>query len=75
MVRLALKGDFKKALPLHYKMLPLMNAMFEEGNPTGVKALLEIEGRISNYLRLPLVKSSKTLSNKLSALYNEFMTK
>lgn len=72
MVKYARKGDWKKALPLHYKMLPLMNALFEEGNPTGVKALLEIKGEISNILRLPLVKSSKTLYNKISTLYNEF---
>ena len=72
MVRFALKGDFKKALPLHNRLLPLMNAIFEEGNPTGVKALLEIEGLITNILRLPLVKASKPLTNKLSTLYNEF---
>lgn len=72
MVKYALKGDVKKALPLHYKMLPLMNAIFDEGNPTGIKALLEIEGRLNNVLRLPLVKASKPLCNKLSCLYDEF---
>lgn len=72
MVRYALKGDLKKALPLHYKLLPVMNAMFEEGNPAGVKALLEIEGRINNTLRLPLVKVTKPLYNKINQLYNEF---
>ncbi len=72
MVRLAMKGDLKKALPLQMKMLPLMNAIFDEGNPTGIKALLEIQGSITNILRLPLVKASKPLTNKLSTLYNEF---
>lgn len=71
MVRFAMKGDLKKALPLHYRMLPLMHAIFEEGNPSGIKALLEIEGQITNVLRLPLVKVSKPLYNKLSTLYNE----
>ena len=71
MVLFAMKGDLKKALPLHYRMLPLMNAIFEEGNPTGIKALLETEGMITNVLRLPLVKASKTLTNKLNSLYNE----
>lgn len=66
MVNYALKGDLKKALPLHYKLLPIMNALFEEGNPAGVKAALEIKGIISNNLRLPLVKVSKPLYNKLS---------
>lgn len=71
MVHFALKGDFKHALPLHNQMLPLMNAIFEEGNPTGIKALLEIQGLIYNVLRLPLVKATKTLSNKLATLYND----
>ena len=72
MVRAGLKGDLKKALPLHYRMLPLMQALFEEGNPAGVKALLEIQGQITNVLRLPLVKVSKPLYNKISTLRNEF---
>jgi 4-hydroxy-tetrahydrodipicolinate synthase len=68
MVHYALKGDMKKALPIHYNMLPLMHAIFEEGNPGGIKALLEIEGRIMNQLRLPLTKVSKVLYNKLKEL-------
>ena len=72
MVHLAMKGDVKKAAPLHFRMLPLMNAIFEEGNPTGIKALLEAQGTIGNVLRLPLVKASKSLSNKLTSLYNEY---
>lgn len=70
MVHFSLKGDIKKALPLHNRMLPLMNAIFEEGNPGGIKALLEIEGFITNSVRLPLSKVSKTLYNKLTTLYN-----
>lgn len=72
MVRHALKGDVKKSVPLHFRLLPLMNAIFEEGNPSGIKALLEIQGKIGNTLRLPLVKVSKPLYNKLSSLYEEF---
>ena len=72
MVKSALKGDLKKALPLHYRMLPLMNAIFEEGNPSGIKALMEIQGLIANNLRMPLVKVSKPLYNKLSQFYDEF---
>lgn len=71
MVHYALKGDFKKALPLHYRLLPLMNAIFEEGNPGGIKALLEIDGRITNQLRPPLSKISKPLYNKLKDLLQE----
>ena len=72
MVHYALKGDLKKALPLHYRMLPLMNAIFEEGNPTGIKALLEAQNMITNVLRQPLVKATKPLANKLTNLLNDF---
>lgn len=68
MVHLLLKGDTKKSLPIHNKLLPLTNAIFEEGNPSGIKALLEIEGRITGQLRLPLCKVSKTLNAKLKEL-------
>lgn len=68
MVHLLLKGDTKKSLPIHNKLLPLINAIFEEGNPSGIKALLEIEGRITGQLRLPLCKVSKTLNAKLKEL-------
>ena len=69
MVNYCLKGDFKKALPIHRQLLPIANALFEEGNPSGVKAALEIQGIIeSSTVRLPLVKVSKTLYNKLSQL-------
>ena len=50
-----------------------MHAIFDEGNPTGIKALLENQGHIYNVLRLPLVKSSKQLSSKLATLYNDFL--
>ena len=54
MVNHALKGDFAKAGAIHYKLLDLINALFEEGNPSGVKALLEIMKISPNNLRLPL---------------------
>lgn len=75
MVDFAMKGNLKKALPLHYDMLPLMHAIFEEGNPGGIKALLEIQEIIANQLRLPLCKVSKPLYNKLAQLYSELSSK
>ena len=37
---------------------------FREGNPTGLKALLALQGKSENYLRLPLVPASPTLKRK-----------
>jgi len=44
MVRATLKGDYEKAREIHYSLLDVMNAIFAEGNPGGIKALMEIQG-------------------------------
>lgn len=71
MIYLCLKGDYKKAKDIHYKLLSFTNAIFEEGNPAGIKAALEILQLSQCNLRLPLVKVSKQLYNKLENLINE----
>lgn len=71
MINLCLKGDYKKAKDIHYKLLNFTHAIFEEGNPAGIKAALEILQLSQNYLRLPLVKVSKPLYNKIENLINE----
>lgn len=71
MVNLCLKGDFKKARDIHYKLLPFTNAIFEEGSPSGIKAALEIMKISQNHLRLPLVKINKPLYNKIEAIITE----
>ncbi len=65
LVNLAMEGDFTKARELHYKLLEFSNLVFEEGNPSGIKSALESMGIIQNYLRLPLVRTSKSLHNKI----------
>jgi len=71
MVNLALKDSCRKATILHNKLLPLTNAIFEEGNPNGAKAALEILGICHNYVRLPLYKVSKVLYNKIQLILKE----
>jgi 4-hydroxy-tetrahydrodipicolinate synthase len=68
MVGLALKGDFEKAASLHYRLFDLMNALFEDGNPSGVKAALEILKISQNTLRLPLVTVNEGLYRKIEGL-------
>ena len=55
MVRLCIDGNFQKALPIHYSFTKLYDELFVDGNPAGVKALLNKLGIIENVLRLPLV--------------------
>ncbi len=71
MVNLALAGNMKKAREIHYKLLKFINAIFEDGSPSGVKAALEVMELCSNNLRLPLVKVNKQINATIHSLVNE----
>jgi len=64
-VNLALKHDFQKANKMHFRLLDIINAIFEEGSPAGIKACLEILGICGRMVRLPLVPASDKLTDKL----------
>ena len=52
--------------PLYESFQPSIDLIFKEGNPTGIKALLEIFGYITPHLRLPLVEASTELKEQLA---------
>lgn len=54
-VRYALKGEFDKAVHLHYELFELMQLNFIETNPVPVKAALAMMGMIDENYRLPLI--------------------
>ena len=68
MVRLARNGRLDEARNLHYEILPMTNAIFEDGNPAGIKAALSIKGIIKNNLRLPLVPVNDQTYKKIESL-------
>ena len=72
MVTAAIRGDFKSAREIHYKLTEIINALFADGNPAGIKAALDILGHCSNNLRLPLVKVNKSVYNQLKTLIQNF---
>lgn len=55
MVRAGVAGDFETARALHYQLLEILDLLFVDGNPAGVKAALEILGICDKEQRLPLV--------------------
>lgn len=65
MVRLALEGNFAEASKLHFKLYDLMKAIFADGNPGGIKVLLEHLGICKNVVRLPLAPVNKQVEEKL----------
>jgi 4-hydroxy-tetrahydrodipicolinate synthase len=58
MVNLCLEGKFAEARPTHEKMLPVIQSMFAEGSPSGVKAYLGELGVVKETFRLPVVAVS-----------------
>jgi 4-hydroxy-tetrahydrodipicolinate synthase len=61
------QGDTDRARTLHYKMLPLMGAMFLETNPVPVKTALHLMGKCEEVFRLPLCPMGETNRQKLKA--------
>jgi 4-hydroxy-tetrahydrodipicolinate synthase len=64
MIDAALQGDYafaRRELGYFLRIDPLL---YEEGNPVGVKNILEIMGLIQGHVRLPLMKASDELSEK-----------
>ena len=69
MIHLALEGEFGEAKEIHLKLGEMFKALFEEGNPAGVKAALHVKGVIaSQKLRTPLCEVSDTLYQKFKRL-------
>jgi len=54
----SLIGDMHQAGMLHLQLAEMLKLIFREGNPGGVKALMEMMGKVKNQLRLPLVPVS-----------------
>ena len=63
LVKFALNGKLSDAKLLHNKLYGLYHYLYSEGNPSGVKAFLTLQGVCKNYLRLPLVPISSKLFN------------
>jgi|SRR5690606_7645701 len=65
MIRLGLQEKPKEAYALHYKLMEVTSAIFEENNPAGIKGLLHVLGYCKDTVRLPLVPASNQLKEKL----------
>jgi len=71
MVRLALQGDYKSARSIHHRFTELIELLFVEGNPAGVKSMLAVMGFIQNKLRLPLVPNTINTYEKIRQVLNQ----
>lgn len=60
LMHFAMNDNFAEARKIHYELIEMFQLLFKDGNPGGVKALMNIQGTIENVLRLPLYKISNT---------------
>lgn len=65
LVKFCQERQWSQAESLQSKMGNIIKHLFEEGNPAGVKVLLNKLGICENTLRLPLVQVSKNMEEKL----------
>ena len=71
-VHLAEKGDFEAAGREYAALDEAVQALFEEGNPVGVKCALSVMGKIGPTMRLPLVEGTAALREKFRRLIAEY---
>jgi 4-hydroxy-tetrahydrodipicolinate synthase len=65
-------GNLAKARELHYKMWPLIEAMFFETNPVPVKTALKLMGKITGEVRQPLCPMSTANEDKLRGVMQKY---
>ena len=75
MVRLALEGDYDNARVIHSRFMELFDLLFVDGNPAGVKSMLNMMGFIEDRLRLPLVPTRLTTYEKIREILNRLQDK
>jgi 4-hydroxy-tetrahydrodipicolinate synthase len=67
----ALKSNFKTAREIQLRYLEMIELLFIDGNPAGVKAMLGIMNLSQNYLRLPLVPVNRTIYSRIQKAIDE----
>lgn len=68
----ALDSNYQKADEVSKLAQPIIDLLFEEGNPAGVKSVLSQRGLIKNHLRLPLISVSESVHTHLSTYVKQY---
>ena len=74
MIRLGLNGRPDEAFAVFFGLMESIDLIFEEGNPAGIKCLLEILELTTSQVRLPLVPASDQLRQKMIKFVTAFKT-
>ena len=72
MIRYGIAKDADASYKIHFELIGIINLIFSENNPAGIKAVLKTINISKSYVRLPLVEASedlkKTIANELKRL-------
>lgn len=71
LVNYSLKNNFKSAREIQFRFLEMIDLLFTEGNPAGVKAMLTIMNLCQNNLRLPLVPVTRPTYTRIQKAIEE----
>ncbi len=74
MIRYAMAGDFSMAKRINDLLVEGYTYMYEENNPSGIKAFMFEQGVIENELRLPLVPVSASLQAKIHTYLQHYIS-
>lgn len=72
MIKLGLEGEEEEANALHNSMMVGMKLIFKEGNPAGIKSVLEAQGLCGSAVRLPLVEATPKLKVEIDKFLRTF---
>ncbi|PCH76928.1 MAG: 4-hydroxy-tetrahydrodipicolinate synthase [Flavobacteriaceae bacterium] len=72
LIDLGLQNDAKNSFTLQYQILDSIELIFSEGNPAGIKAMLQQLDICSDEVRLPLVKASADLHQKIQTFIKNY---
>ena len=72
MIQLGLEGNEDLSRALEARLMPVINLIFEENNPAGIKAVLKHMGYCRDLVRLPLVPATSFLQSKIAAFVSHF---
>jgi len=73
MVKLCMMNKFVDAREIHVYLLDIVQAIYADGSPSGVKAVMSVKGLCQNVVRLPLVKVNKAMYNKINQIMEDMV--
>ena len=72
MIQWGIDGNSKDSRAMETRLMPVINMIFEENNPAGIKAVLKKMNYCEDSVRLPLVPATEELQSKIAAFIAQF---